>query len=29
MGARPGETVSYAGPRRTFEVEVVGVRPAG
>jgi len=29
MGARPGETVSYDGPRRTFQVEVVGVRPAG
>ena len=28
MGARPGQSVSYAGPRRTFHVEVVGVRPA-
>ena len=26
--ATPGETVSYEGPRRTFEVEVVSVRPA-
>ena len=26
---RPGETVSYAGPRRTFAVEIVSVRPAG
>src|SRR3954453_19789215 len=23
----PGETVSYAGPRRTFAVEIVSVRP--
>ena len=26
---RPGETVSYEGPRRTFAVEIVSVRPAG
>ncbi|HEY3673845.1 MAG TPA: transcription elongation factor GreA [Acidimicrobiia bacterium] len=26
---RPGETVSYAGPKRTFAVEIVSVRPAG
>ncbi len=26
---RPGETVSYTGPRRTFAVEIVSVRPAG
>jgi len=25
---RPGETVSYAGPRRTFAVEIVSVRAA-
>ena len=25
---RPGETVSYDGPRRTFAVEIVSVRPA-
>ncbi len=24
---RPGETVSYAGPRRSFAVEIVSVRP--
>ena len=24
---RPGETVSYEGPRRTFAVEIVSVRP--
>src|SRR6266508_3028572 len=29
LGHGPGEVVSYAGPRRTFEVEVVSVRPAG
>jgi transcription elongation factor GreA len=28
LGHRPGETVSYAGPRRTFEVEIVSVRAA-
>jgi transcription elongation factor GreA len=27
-GASPGDIVEYAGPRRTFQVEVVGVRPA-
>jgi transcription elongation factor GreA len=27
MGAAPGEIVSYKGPRRTFQVEVVSVRP--
>jgi transcription elongation factor GreA len=26
---RPGETVSYDGPRRTFAVEIVSVRPVG
>ncbi|HLM19833.1 MAG TPA: transcription elongation factor GreA [Acidimicrobiia bacterium] len=26
---RPGEMVSYTGPRRTFAVEIVSVRPAG
>ena len=26
---RPGETVSYEGPRRTFAVEIVSVRSAG
>ena len=26
---RPGETVSYEGPRRTFAVQIVSVRPAG
>jgi transcription elongation factor GreA len=26
---RPGETVSYAGPRRSFAVEIVSVRPVG
>jgi transcription elongation factor GreA len=26
---RPGETVSYAGPRRTFAVEIVSVRAVG
>ena len=25
---RPGDTVSYEGPRRTFAVEIVSVRPA-
>ena len=28
MGASPGEVVSYKGPRREFQVEVVSVRPA-
>jgi transcription elongation factor GreA len=27
MGASPGDVVSYDGPRRTFSVEVVRVRP--
>ena len=27
MGTSPGEVVSYKGPRRTFQVEVVSVRP--
>lgn len=27
MGASPGDVVSYAGPRRKFQVEVVSVRP--
>jgi len=26
---RPGDTVSYAGPRRTFAVEIVSVRAVG
>lgn len=29
LGAAPGETVSYQGPRREFRVEVVDVRSAG
>lgn len=28
LGAGPGDVVSYDGPRRTFQVEVVTVRPA-
>jgi len=28
MGAGPGQSVSYEGPRRTMSVEVVSVRPA-
>lgn len=28
LGHGPGEVVSYEGPRRTFEVEVISVRPA-
>jgi transcription elongation factor GreA len=28
LGAGPGQVVQYAGPRRTFNVEVVSVRPA-
>ncbi len=28
LGAGPGQVVEYAGPRRTFHVEVVSVRPA-
>jgi transcription elongation factor GreA len=27
MGAAPGQVVDYQGPRRTFQVEVVSVRP--
>jgi transcription elongation factor GreA len=27
LGARPGQVVNYAAPRRTFEVEVISVRP--
>jgi transcription elongation factor GreA len=27
-GAGPGDVVEYAGPRRTFQVEVIRVRPA-
>ncbi|HEV2310018.1 MAG TPA: transcription elongation factor GreA [Acidimicrobiia bacterium] len=27
LGARPGHVVTYAGPRRSFEVEVISVRP--
>ena len=27
MGAAPGEVVSYKGPKRTFRVEVVSVKP--
>ncbi len=29
LGHRPGEVVGYEGPRRTFQVEIVSVRPAG
>jgi len=29
LGHGPGEVVTYEGPRRAFEVEVVSVRPAG
>ena len=29
MGAAPGQTVTYEGPRRQMSVEVVSVRPAG
>jgi transcription elongation factor GreA len=29
LGHAPGEVVSYEGPRRAFQVEVVSVRPAG
>jgi transcription elongation factor GreA len=28
LGHGPGDTVGYEGPRRTFQVEVVSVRPA-
>ena len=28
LGHGPGETVTYEGPRRAFQVEVVSVRPA-
>jgi transcription elongation factor GreA len=28
LGHGPGDVVSYEGPRRTFEVEIVEVRPA-
>ena len=28
LGAGPGQLVQYAGPRRTFNVEVVNIRPA-
>ena len=28
LGAGPGQVVEYTGPRRTFHVEVVSVRPA-
>jgi transcription elongation factor GreA len=28
LGAAPGQVVQYTGPRRTFNVEVVSVRPA-
>jgi len=28
LGRAPGETISYDGPRRTFAVEIVSVRPA-
>ena len=27
LGHGPGDTVSYEGPRRTFQVEIVSVRP--
>lgn len=29
VGHGPGETVSYEGPRRAFNVEIVSVRPVG
>ena len=29
LGHAPGEVVTYEGPRRAFEVEVISVRPAG
>jgi transcription elongation factor GreA len=29
LGHSPGEVVTYEAPRRTFQVEVVSVRPAG
>ena len=29
LGATPGDVVTYQGPRRTFQVEVVSVRPLG
>jgi transcription elongation factor GreA len=29
LGHGPGETVTYEGPRRAFQVEVISVRPAG
>ena len=29
LGAAPGEIRSYEGPKRTFEVQVVSVRPVG
>jgi transcription elongation factor GreA len=29
LGAGPGQVVEYAAPRRTFQVEVVSVAPAG
>jgi transcription elongation factor GreA len=28
IGHAPGETVGYEGPRRTFQVEILSVRPA-
>ena len=28
LGARPGQRVAYTGPRRTFQVEVIRIRPA-
>jgi transcription elongation factor GreA len=28
LGQSPGDVVSYDGPRRTFQVEIVSVRPA-
>ena len=28
IGHAPGDTVGYEGPRRTFQVEIVSVRPA-
>ena len=28
LGTSPGQVVEYAGPRRTFQVEVIRVRPA-
>ena len=29
LGARPGQRVAYTAPRRTFQVEVIRIRPVG